>query len=393
MRHRNAVATRLRPHEVAAENRAREEVEQKRRLAAIYGDAGADVAFLRSRGYIITGDSRESIQIGNKRMTLDELKEMAGRERRLANSLALDGAGEPLETPSGRRVGDVVPIPPKPEPPPTPPRPRPVSGAAREAKERVERPSIDIGERPRLEWLPLKVLEVDKRYQRDVGAAGLTHINRILREFNWSRFQPIIVSARAERYAIIDGQHRFEAAKKHPEIRELPCYVVSAPDVAAEASIFATVNTRRLGLTPHQKFWAAHASDDEVAVAVYQVATRHGVTILRGNPSGAIPPMAANSPLALQRALARYGKTALSTSLGLIAETHAEKESAFRAHLIVALAAIAAGREFGRERMKRALASLDLDQLYEDARLERITAKGTLETTTERLLRAHYDKH
>jgi hypothetical protein len=266
-------------------------------------------------------------------------------------------------------------------------------GAAATARGKAREHSADLGERPRVVWLGLELLSIDEHYQREIGQAGRAHIHRILGAWNWNRYQPIVVNERADgTYAVIDGQHRLAAARLHPLIDELPCYIVSVPDMAAEAAIFADVNTRRLALTSQQKFFASLAGGEGWAVNITRICERAGVRILRSPPSGAIPPLSILAPFTLQKVLQRIGASPLETALRLLAETHATAENAFRSPTITAVARIAAGAEFSRSRMAAALARADLDRLYEDMRLERITGGGTLEAAAERLLRRRYQR-
>jgi hypothetical protein len=375
---------------IAAATRAEEEAAYRQ----LYGKLLPDIELLRKRDYVVTRE-RGHFLVGNKKLDEAGVQAMAARERRLAGVAQPDEVRRVSTTASGLRVGAKIGLVPKApaKAAPLPATKQKLSGAALAKKQRVEQHSADIGVRPRVVWLDLGLLTVDRRYQRDVGKAGLTHINAILREFNWNRYQPIVVSERADgTYAVIDGQHRLEAARKHPLVSELPCYIVAAPDIAAEASIFAAVNSRRLGLTSQQKFWAAHAAGDEGAVTIETLCRQAGVTILRSPPSYDIPPRSILSPYTLQKVLAKWGKAPLATALGLLADTHGETLNAFRSPTIVALARIAAGQEFSKSRMTATLRGLDLGRVYDDARRERVTGGGTLETATERVLRSHYER-
>jgi hypothetical protein len=159
-------------------------------------------------------------------------------------------------------------------------------GAAQAVRRRGDRQgaaaehSTDLGTKPRVVWLDLGLLDVDRRYQREITGGGEAHINRILRGFNWNRYQPIVVTEQADgRYAVIDGQHRLEAAKKHPLIDSLPCYIIDAPDLAAQAEIFVAVNSDRRALTGLQKFWASVAAGNREAAALVKACEAAGVTI------------------------------------------------------------------------------------------------------------------
>lgn len=377
----------LTQREIVAQRRAEDEARQRE----LYGDALEAVFLLRRRGFVVNRDGAH-IRVGNKVMTSTEVKAMAARESSVA------GLASPVKrvvvAASGLRVGQKVVIEPK-KPKPAAPKavatPKPVKPPS---PPKVAPPahSTDLGAKPRVVWLDLGVLKIDRRYQREISGAGTTHINRIVREFSWSLYQPIVVSERPDgTYAVIDGQHRAAAAKKHPLITDLPCYIIEAPDMATQARIFAQVNSRRLGLTSQQKFWAAHAAGEEVAVAVNKVCREAGVTILRAVPSYDIPALSILSPFTLQKVFLQVGRGPLSTALKLLAETHPAKLNAFRAPTVVALARIAAGKEFGANRMRQVIGALDLDRLYDDARKARVSGGGTLETATERVLRGLYD--
>lgn len=58
----------------------------------------------------------------------------------------------------------------------------------------VADPSPDLGPLPTLDWLPLDALFVDDRYQRQITDDGIALINRIVREFRWSKFHPLLVA-------------------------------------------------------------------------------------------------------------------------------------------------------------------------------------------------------
>src|SRR5262249_41056284 len=52
----------------------------------------------------------------------------------------------------------------------------------------------DIGKPPQLKWIELESLRIDPRYQRQITDDGRSRINRIVREFRWSRFHPLMVT-------------------------------------------------------------------------------------------------------------------------------------------------------------------------------------------------------
>jgi hypothetical protein len=194
------------------------------------------VRVLRSRGFVVSVERKGQYRVGNQLVDGDGLKAKADRERRLMGDVAV--VRTPTVTAGGLKVGQVVALTPKaakvpqgtrrrascpaPRRPPrrAPPSIRPISAQAARGVAR----SRPARRRPALP-------------ARDQPAQGAAHINRILRGFNWNRYQPIVVTEQDDgRYAVIDGQHRLEAAKKHPLIDSLPCYIIDAPDLAAQAA-------------------------------------------------------------------------------------------------------------------------------------------------------------
>lgn len=379
----------------AAEQRA----EDAARPRKIYGALLPDVQLLQSRGFVITKE-RGQLMIGGRETTAEDLQAKAARERRLLGA-APTAARRVTTTAGGLKVGDTVvkPV-------------RAVSEAAQRTLSQVKTKAIprsratpgkahraegpafsaDLGKRPKVVWLDLALLGVDKRYQREIGRAGVTHVNRIASAFNWNCYQPIVVSERGDgSYAVIDGQHRLEAARKHPLVDELPCYVIDAPGVAAQAAVFVAVNSRRLGLTSLQTFFAAVAAGDALALEAALVARAAGVTLLRSPPSYDIPARSILSPGTLQKMLRRVGRPAVQAALKMLAAAHPTTLNAFRSPTIAALCVLAADKSIDQARLQQVLAGLDLGKLYDDARNARVIFKGTIETATERVLRGHYD--
>lgn len=135
------------------------------------------------------------------------------------------------------------------------------------------------GEKPRLEWLPLENLRIDANYQRPIMQKGRANIARIVTEFSWSRFSPLVVTPIVQGlYAIIDGQHRATAAKRLG-IVEVPCQIVSVKATEA-ALIFSTINGNVTPMSPQYLYKAALAAKEEWAQTVDRIAKAAGVEIL-----------------------------------------------------------------------------------------------------------------
>lgn len=378
--------------ETAREREAARAAEEAARLNALYGDLLPDVQVLRKRGFVVTREGA-GFMVGNKLLDKAGVRAMAQREGGLAGMAFT----RPGQTASGLKVGDTVAIAPK-KPVKATPLPttkeKALVGAAAASKAKAAQHSTDLGARPRVVWLDLALLTVDRTYQRDINIKGAAHVTRILQAFNWNCYQPIVVSERDDgTYAVIDGQHRLEAAKRHPLIDSLPCYIIDAPDVAKQAAIFVAVNSRRIALTSLQQFHAAVAARQPEAMAAAGLCADAGVRILKAPPSSNIPPRSIISPFALLKMVRQVGRPAVATAIKVLAETHPETLNAFRAPTIAALCRVVADPNIDVARVRAVLAAIDLSRFYDDTRNGRVTSGGTLETSAERVLRDRLAKH
>lgn len=135
--------------------------------------------------------------------------------------------------------------------------------------------------RPTMEWVDPTDLYVDPRYQRDITRKSLNVIKKIIREWDWNSFKPPIVTKYEDedRLFIIDGQHTSIAAASHPEIKEIPVFVVDSKFVKSSAKAFIRHNNDRTNVDPIQLFKAEVESGDEVATGVNMAIQRSGVKL------------------------------------------------------------------------------------------------------------------
>lgn len=350
----------------------------------LFGDLAEDVAYLRRGCGHIVAPFQGRYRVGVSVVNEQGLRDRATKERDLRDRRAMQPPKPPKAAP--------IEVPPPPAPVVLPTTPPELTGAAVPARTKAPH-STDLGTRPRVVWLDLGLLVIDRRYQRDLTDAGFTHINRIAREWNWNCYQPLIVTENADgTYAVIDGQHRLEAAKKHPLISELPCYIIDAPDVGSQASIFVAVNTNRKALTSQQKFWASHAAGDAAALAFAAICDEFHIKILRGAPGGSIQPRTILGPLICQRLVAKLGKDAVREAIRLLAETHGASAQAFRTSVIAAVARVAATKPFSVNRLRKVLTATDLPNLLAEASTHAVGGGGgSLMLGAEKLLRQRYD--
>lgn len=142
----------------------------------------------------------------------------------------------------------------------------------------------DPGEVPVLDWVDKDLIDVDEAYQRPLDEA---RVQRMVEWFDWRSFGALVLTKAADgRYHTPDGQHRLEAAKRHPKVSVVPAVIVEAETTAEEAEVFVGINRDRKNVTPMQLYWAELAAEDPEALTVSQVCERAGITIVR-SPGGA----------------------------------------------------------------------------------------------------------
>jgi ParB/Sulfiredoxin domain len=177
------------------------------------------------------------------------------------------------------------------------------------------------GPAPILQWVEIAALVVDRSYQRQILRAGRRNVIAIARDFDWSKFAPIIVApVEGGRYAIIDGQHRSTAALLLG-IASVPAQVVPV-EARAQASAFAAINGTVTPIGALHVHRASLAAGDPGALAIEDCAARAGVRILpypRQTADHAVGDTM--SIKAIELSLRRYGLDHTVTALQCITET------------------------------------------------------------------------
>lgn len=85
--------------------------------------------------------------------------------------------------------------------------------------------------------LSTKVLNSGQPYQRPVKMA---HVNKLIKQWNWLYFTPIIVSLRNDIYYVIDGQNRISALRKmnNGQNIKVPCFIYTGLTYEQEAEMY-----------------------------------------------------------------------------------------------------------------------------------------------------------
>lgn len=141
--------------------------------------------------------------------------------------------------------------------------------------------SEKYGTKPTMAWIDINKLNIDKNYQRDIsGKRSKINIDFIARNFSWDKFTPItVVKTDTGEYNIIDGQHRYEAAKKLGDVSQLPCWIIYKTSVKKQAETFMGINKNRVYTNAYDLFKAEIAAGDEKAVAISRFCDKAGVII------------------------------------------------------------------------------------------------------------------
>lgn len=152
--------------------------------------------------------------------------------------------------------------------------------ANQRAVKREYKPSLNPGEKPNLRWVSKERLYVDPSFQRLVN---MEHVGSILSDFRYGYLHPINTGPETEKgFSIIDGQHEWLAAMRHPEVEELPIVEAWWADtVEKQADIFVTINRNRINISSTGVFYARVAQGDPEAVWMDQLLVSAGVRMSR----------------------------------------------------------------------------------------------------------------
>lgn len=133
------------------------------------------------------------------------------------------------------------------------------------------------GDVPALDWLDVADITVESLYQRPIDQS---RVDDIVRGFTWRSFGAlVVVPQEGGGYHVTDGQHRLEAARRHPHVTVVPAVIVKADDVHQEAEIFVGINKNRKNVSALELFFAKLTANDPDAVEVVQVSKKAGIRI------------------------------------------------------------------------------------------------------------------
>lgn len=245
-------------------------------------------------------------------------------------------------------------------------------------------PAADIGPPPELRWIGLELLSVDPQYQRSVDSrASRDNIARIVERFSWRKFQALTIVERDDgTFAIVDGQHRWEAAKLHPAVTAVPCLLIDARHLRDEAESFVAVNLNRVAMNPFHLHKARVVAGDPDALHLQEVCDRAGVVIPKTNlPSKDLPARGTLALSTIRDALRVYGDGPTIDALSTLAAAFPREPGSIRSALIKALVQFWAlyrkGHDVDRDRLVKVLAARGAVELERGGQAYRANFGGT----------------
>ena len=156
--------------------------------------------------------------------------------------------------------------------------------------------------------LELKELFVDAKVQRGIAK---TSLNKKIKEFDINAVGVLIVSQRKDgNYYILDGQHRWFAAKEN-NIEKLDCEVHINLTEKEEAELFLKYNQDRVSTKSIDHFNIEVKAGVEISVDIYNILNEIGLNVSRRG---------IQSPKALKQVYKCYGEEILRKTLIFINE-------------------------------------------------------------------------
>jgi hypothetical protein len=228
-----------------------------------------------------------------------------------------------------------------------------------------------LGAKPVIAWIDKTLLAIEPSYQRTLSAKrSQVLISKLAAHFCWAHCAPLIVAANGPAsWVIIDGQHRHQAALKRADIRDLPCYVVAAKDLAERAQAFVAHNRDRVALTSLALFHAGVAAGDTELAGVVVAAAAAGVAILKTPATvQTMAPNATGATGVMTRIWRDDGAARLTEVLTLIREAWPETHGQLRGRTIGAVAVILRQGKIARAALVKALRRYEGQTLEDRAR-------------------------
>lgn len=244
--------------------------------------------------------------------------------------------------------------------------------------------------------MALRVDEIfaDATYQRVLDVARARSMST-----NWDRRLAgvIEVSDRGEhaspRYAIVDGQHRWAAAKN---LRPAPVLVANVHEgltPADEAALFDKLNRQRKQPTTWDHWRARRAANDQLVLAIEETALRHELRVHeQSGKDGVITCVSTLEKIANSVG----GLDLLDAALNLIKQAWGEQRDAYDSPIVMGMAMViqtfGADRRLNGPRLVEALAPTPARRIRFQASALRDSTPGSLAKLTAITLVNQYNR-
>ncbi|MBD8908247.1 DUF6551 family protein [Methylorubrum zatmanii] len=228
------------------------------------------------------------------------------------------------------------------------------------------------GKMPSIEWVHTTELAVDQSYQRSIDNEGSRRlIASIAANFDWRLCAPLVVSRRLDgSKIIIDGQHRWAAARRRGDVLQLPCCLFNYDSPEDEARMFIVANRARKPMNRLDDFHAALAAADEDAVEIQRLVTEAGLRVSRSTSSNTWKAGEIAFTSSIAAALRRHGSAIVSAALTSIAEAYEGRALSYGSSIFGALVKIFSNppENFDPDDLVPTLKNVDLVSLGETVR-------------------------
>ena len=125
--------------------------------------------------------------------------------------------------------------------------------------------------------LSLDQIHWDKDYQRQKLNENV--VLNIAREFSWSKFGVLTVMNRDGIFYVVDGRHRWQAALRRGDIKEVPCTIIPSLGQHEEAETFYGMNNNRTPVSALDKYRAMITAKNPDYLACEEMLQRHEIKV------------------------------------------------------------------------------------------------------------------
>lgn len=133
---------------------------------------------------------------------------------------------------------------------------------------------VSIGEK-KFAMVPVADMRVDKAYQRTLKK----RVKKMAARWDYNKCDVLVTSFRDDAFYIVDGQHRYEAAKMNG-VQYLACQVLEGMNQVEEAQRYLSQNTESCTLTPYDMWNANLLVGDPIDCTVNKLCKEYNVKVM-----------------------------------------------------------------------------------------------------------------